>query len=268
MEKNNILNADVLDIIFDGRNKQYGAYQLRKTYNKRLIVAVSVMFGMCLLAVAGSVFARSENNKKAATIITTDVFNLADVKEKPPLPPPPPPKPLIKMEVLNDAPPKIVDEPVPPLPTQADMNDMALGPVKIEGVKGGDNMAPPVEISTTVPKEPVHEETNDMGMIVQVQASFPGGAGAWVKYLQHNLRQDVPVDNGAPQGDYQVVVSFIVDKDGAISQVKAENDPGYGIAAEAERVIQKSGKWVPAIQNGHNVTYRQKQPITFRVSEQ
>ena len=65
-----------------------------------------------------------------------------------------------------------------------------------------------------------------------------------------------------------VTVSFLVDKNGNISQVQALNDPGYGCAQEAVRVIQKGPKWTPAIQNGRNVIYRQKQSITFQVSEQ
>ena len=74
-------------------------------------------------------------------------------------------------------------------------------------------------------------------------------------------------DNGAPPGNYTVVVSFLVDKEGNISEVKAENDPGYGTADEAVRVIQRGPKWKPAVQNGRNVIYRQRQSITFQVAE-
>ena len=82
-----------------------------------------------------------------------------------------------------------------------------------------------------------------------------------------DLRADVPVENGAPPGRLTVVVSFLVDKDGNISEVKAENDPGYGTADEAVRVIKRGPKWIPAVQNGRNVIYRQKQSVTFEVSE-
>ena len=78
----------------------------------------------------------------------------------------------------------------------------------------------------------------------------------------------MPTDNGAPTGNYTVIVSFLVDKRGAISEVKAENDPGYGTAAEAVRVIERGPAWTPAVQNGRNVIYRQKQAITFVISEQ
>ena len=63
-------------------------------------------------------------------------------------------------------------------------------------------------------------------------------------------------------------VTFIVDKTGNISDVQAENDPGYGTKAEAIRVIKKGPAWIPAIQNNHKVIYRHKQGITFQVKDE
>jgi protein TonB len=77
----------------------------------------------------------------------------------------------------------------------------------------------------------------------------------------------LPVENGAPSGNYRVTVSFIVARDGSISDVRAENDPGYGTAGEAVRVIQKGPKWIPAEQNGHKVIYRHRQVLVFQVTE-
>jgi protein TonB len=75
--------------------------------------------------------------------------------------------------------------------------------------------------------------------------------------------------NGAPPASQlTVVVSFVVDKEGNVSEVKAENNPGYGTAEEAVRVIKKGPKWIPAVQNNRNVMYRQRQSITFLVSEE
>ena len=103
--------------------------------------------------------------------------------------------------------------------------------------------------------------------VVQIPAEFPGGQQGWIRYLERTLNRDLPVENGAPTGKYSVVVSFIVGKDGSISEVKAENDPGYGTKDEAVRVIQLGPKWKPAIQNGRNVIYRHRQAIVFMVSE-
>ncbi|MGN6619312.1 MAG: M56 family metallopeptidase [Ilyomonas sp.] len=103
---------------------------------------------------------------------------------------------------------------------------------------------------------------------VQIQAKFPGGIEAWTKYLQRNIKSEVPVLNKAPSGTYTVVVSFIVDKQGNLSDIKAENDPGFGTAAEAVRVISQGPKWIPAVKDERNVIFRQRQSITFQVEEQ
>jgi len=107
---------------------------------------------------------------------------------------------------------------------------------------------------------------NSDNIIVQIPAEFPGGQKGWVNYLERNLDRDLPIRKGAPVGKYSVVVSFIVDKEGNITNVKAENNPGYGTAEEVIRIIKDGPKWVPATQNGINVIYRQRQAIVFLVS--
>jgi len=101
---------------------------------------------------------------------------------------------------------------------------------------------------------------------VQVEAKFPGGQDAWRVFLERNLNPGVAADHRAPNGNYTVTVSFLVDERGNISEVQALNDPGYGTAEESVRVIKRGPKWIPAIQDGKNVRYRQKQNITFQVS--
>src|SRR5579859_7929180 len=112
MESNKILDADVLDIVFEGRNKEYGAYQLRKTYNRRLARALSITAGVILLVFGASlVWGRESKNIKTAMNVS-DV-NLDAYKEKlpDPAPPPPPPKPIEqKVEIKQFTPPKIVHD--------------------------------------------------------------------------------------------------------------------------------------------------------------
>lgn len=276
MEQSKILTADVLDIIFEGRNKAYGAYDLRKTYNRRLMIAIGGMIGICLFILLFVILANFVAPKKQAQILVQDV-QLADVKQeekKPEPPPPPPPKQEPpKVEITKFTPPKIVkDEEVKPEekpPEQEKLEDTKIGTINQEGEKT-DVVAPPVEQSTGQVEAPkVQQEDYDKEFkTVQIEAKFPGGAGAWQKYLERNLNSNAPVDNGAPPGNYTVVVSFLVDKSGNISEVQALNDPGYGTAQEAVRVIKKGPAWTPAVQNGRNVIYRQKQSITFQVSEQ
>ncbi len=103
---------------------------------------------------------------------------------------------------------------------------------------------------------------------VEIEAEFPGGASAWRNYLQNNLNADIPGKKKAPAGTYMVVVLFIVDKNGKISNVKAETNHGYGMEKEVVRVIKKGPNWIPAMQNGKIVKAYRRQPITFVVSEE
>lgn len=275
MDIEKIKSADMLDIVFEGRNKDYGAYQLRKTYNGRIRNALIGTIIICALLIGASIFANSGEDKKP-DIIVQDV-NLENMKqeEKKPEPPPPPPPPKQeppKVEIAKFTPPKIVkDEEVKPeeeIKEVEKLEDTKIGTINQEGAKDEGIVAPPVEKPTGVVEAPkVEEDYDKVFTVVQIPAEFNGGLAAWSRYLERTLNRDLPVENGAPPGKYTVIVSFIVAKDGSISEVAAENDPGYGTKAEAVRVIQKGPKWKPAVQNGRNVIYRHKQSITFLVSE-
>jgi hypothetical protein len=101
----------------------------------------------------------------------------------------------------------------------------------------------------------------------EIPAAFPGGKEGWMKYLERNLNRDLPVKNGAAPGRYAVNMNFIVDANGSVSNLVAENDPGYGTKDEALRVIKKGPAWVPAVQNGRKVTSLVKESVTFVISE-
>lgn len=103
---------------------------------------------------------------------------------------------------------------------------------------------------------------------VEVEAGFPGGEEAWKDYLRKNLNPDVAVDLGAAEETYTIVVKFVIDMEGNICDVAAENNPGYGISEEVIRVIRSSPKWTPAIQNGRNVNAYRRQPVTFIVESE
>ena len=92
MDTNKILSADVLDIIFEGRNKSYGAYDLRKTYNRRLTRALLYTAALALLIFLGTVFASVFKKKDSDKLIVRDT-QLAEIKKDAPPPPPPPPPP-------------------------------------------------------------------------------------------------------------------------------------------------------------------------------
>ncbi len=271
MDINKILTADILDLVFEGRYKEYGAYELRKTYNDRLRNALFVMIAITALLAAGAIWSNRPKTEKTE-IIVQDV-SLADVnqeKKAPPPPPPPPPKQEPpKVEMAKFTPPKIVkDEEVKKedeVKEVEKLEDVKIGTIDQKGIKD-DGIVAPVEQSTG-PAAPPEEETDKIFTVVQQPAEFPGGLQGWTRYLERTLNRDLPVENGAPAGKYPVTVSFVVARDGSISDVKAENNPGYGTADEAVRVITRGPKWKPAVQNGRNVIYRHRQAVIFMVSE-
>lgn len=102
---------------------------------------------------------------------------------------------------------------------------------------------------------------------VEVEASFLGGQSAWQQYLSKNLNKQIPLDKGATTGNYTVRIRFIVDSAGNLRDIHPETSNGYGMEEEAKRVLEKSGKWVPAKQNGKNVNSYHYQSIIFKIEE-
>jgi periplasmic protein TonB len=272
MDINKILSADVLDIIFDGKNKQYGAYDLRKSYNKRLTKALLITAALALLVFLGSVFANIIGKSKSGTIDVVDT-QMAELKKEPPppvVPPPPPPKPPPPPEInqVKFTPPKIVkDEEVKPEEKIEEIKeDQAISTKTVESDNKEQIVQAPVEDKGTgVVEAPKVDDENTIFTKVEVEAGFPGGDAAWRNYLQKNLNTEVPADNGAGEGTYTVIVKFVVSKDGSLSDITCESDPGFGICEEAKRVIKRTKNWTPAIQNGRNVNAYRRQPITFLV---
>lgn len=277
MDINKLQNADFLDILFEGRNKEYGAYELRKTYNRRITIAISGMFLVCLLFFLSQVLAKDTDNE-TDKIIVQDV-QLEDIKteEKKPEPPPPPPPPKPeppKVEITKFTPPKIVrDEEVKePPPPQEKLEETKIGTINQEGLKDEGFVAPPVEKGTGIVEAPkkVEEDYDKVFTKVEKEAKFPGGMEGWKRYLERNLDANVAANDGAPTGNYQVKVQFIVDKTGAISNVQAIDVPSAcpSCGPEAVKVIRKGPKWEPAVQNGRNVIYQAIQFVTFQVAEE
>src|SRR5688500_18249103 len=103
---------------------------------------------------------------------------------------------------------------------------------------------------------------------VEIEASFPGGEQAWRKFLEKKLNPNVPVENGAPNGQYLIIVQFVVNKEGRVSDIRPLTREGYGMEQEVVRIMSKSGLWTPAMQKGKPVNAYRKQPITFMTSEE
>lgn len=118
----------------------------------------------------------------------------------------------------------------------------------------------PNPISQVDPNSKVFEK-------VEVEAEFPGGATAWRRFLERNLNAQAPSDEGAPVGQYTVLVKFIVDRQGNISDVKTLTKHGFGMEEEVRRVIRTGPKWTPAINNGKQVNAYRQQLITFVIAD-
>lgn len=275
MEPNKILKSDVLDLLFENRYKEYGAYNLRRTYNKRITTALLVTFGAVLLIILASFVSDNMKDDSAAEVVVRDVV-LEDIKQEeeekpePPPPPPPPQEEPPKVEMTKFTPPvikpdeEVKQEEVPPEVTQ--LENTKIDVVNQEGIKDlGIAVPPVVDEGKAVVEAPKKEDENQVFTKVEIEARF---AGDWSRFLQRTLNAETPVNNGAPAGQYTVIVQFIVDKQGAISDVKALTNHGYGMEEEAVRAIKKAQKWEPAVQNGRQVNAYRKQPITFVVSEE
>lgn len=274
METNKILNADILDIIFDGKNKQYGAYELRKTYDSRLKKALLLTAAFAVLIFLSSVFANIISKKEVAKldVIDTQMAEIkADVPPPPPPPPPPTPPPPPEINQVKFTPPKIVkDEEVKPEEKIEEIKeDQVISTKTVESDNKQQIVQAPVDDKgSQVVEAPKSDDEDKVFTKVENEAEFPGGTAAWTRYVQKNLDGFNPAENGAPPGKYQVIVRFIVSKDGSISDVQAETKFGYGMEEQAINCIKRGPKWKPALQNGRNVNAYRRQPVTYVVQEE
>lgn len=276
MEPNKILQADLLDVIFEGRNKDYGAYELRKKYHKRIVLALVITAALAVAAVLASIVAQQINKNKDHEVKVSEVV-LQQVTQKqdepPPPPPPPPPKapPPPKVEMAKFTPPvikkdeEVKKEEIPPVEK---LEDTKIDVMNQEGIK--DQMIatpPPVDEGKKVVEEPKVDE-NQIFTKVEIEAQVD--QKSWIRWLQSQLQRYIEdaASNGMEPGTYTVQVKFLVERDGSIADVHALNDPGFGLGKAAETVVKKGPKWSPGIQNGKQVRSYHTQPITFVIQDQ
>jgi protein TonB len=267
MDTNKILSADLLDLIFDDRNKAYGAYDLRKTYSTRIKKSLLITVSVVGLAFTGAALVSNAKKDSINQYIIPDVLIATIPDEKLPIPEPeirqPEPEPetrteqLTNMDIVKD------EDVLEPPPTQDDLADAKIDVKKQDGVIDDGTVIPdkPLDDGKGIIDVPKNTEP-DIFEKVEIDAKF---AGNWEKFLTRNLNPNTPVDNGAAPGNYVVLVQFVVDVDGSVSQIKPISNVGYGMEEEAVRVLRKAEKWVPAIQNGRQVKAWRTQKIVFQV---
>jgi protein TonB len=254
----NLLQGLRNDLVFAGRHKAYGAYQLREQYNKRLGVALISALGF-FLVVVGTPYVVSkmggkekEPEKVKIVDVNLDLFQ-EDQPEEPPPPPEVVPPPQPQIETVQFVAVEAADEPVEaPPPTQEDLSETTAGTTTQEGEK----------IDAPPPPPPVEEPTYDLAA-VQEQPDFPGGMAKMYEYLQKTTKYpDMEFDAGI-QG--KVYIEFVVDKDGSVEDVKVRRGVSPGLDKEAMRAVKSMPKWSPGKMNGKPVKCRFTIPVDFKL---
>lgn len=272
MDAQQLLAASTLDILFEGRNKEYGAYTLRKGYNQRLQIAMLSMAILVTLFIILSSF--RQNKDQNQLLVITDTFHLEPppVEDEPePIPPPKPIEPPQPVKPLPFTAPQIVHEedfrPEEAPPPVDELINARIDLFKSDGIDAVPGFVPPQGLSEGIigGVSELKEDKDSIYIRVEIESTYPGGPKAWARFLNKTLVYPEKAVINETQGT--VLVGFVVDTDGAISRVEAISGPEE-LTQEAIRVIKKSGKWTPAIQNGRTVKSYKKQPLSFRLAEE
>ena len=278
MDSARILKADFLDILFEGRNKEYGAYELRRKYEKRVRNALLGTAAVALLCVGGYVVSNiikgiEDRNPKKPVIeqIKMEDIKLPDDPKTPPPPPPPPaPPPPVKPSVQFTPPVIKKDNEVPPEeepPKVEEIKDKAVSTKTMEGDPNGiDPGLLEDSKGTGVVEAPPPPPKEEIFTFVEQPPTFPGGEEALAKYLSKNIRYPRVAQENGISGT--VFVQFVVDSEGTIKDVKTVGAAkGGGLEEEAVRVVKTMPKWKPGKQNGRQVSVQFNLPIRFTLQE-
>ena len=273
MTNNELLHASLLDIVFDNRNKEYGAYALRKEYNQRLLISLGMGISLIIFLVWMNTVKKNEpyhpGNQpgKNGVVMTTVVIPEEKIKKpEPPAekPAPEPAQPKTPEPVAAiDYPPIVIvpDEQADPDPmaSQADITNKQISTVNADGRE---------YTSEVVPEKAVVSPVSQTGEIVPANQSiipnsnpeFPGGQEALMKFLSRNLDTPDELQSGEKK---TVRARFKVDVDGSVSFVEIIETGGSLFDKEVTRVCKKMPRWKPAIQNGQAVPMSYILPVTF-----
>lgn len=273
--KFDLYKPEWLELVFKDRNQQYGAYEIRAHYNNVMVRAMAVTF-FCVAFAAGAITIISHN--KPIEIIpshheTGMIINIdPPVIEKPKIaqpkhtqnPPAAKAAPAVPTQVF--VPMKVVAGPVPE-EIKPINNEIAVGPEEIKTAGPGTQNVPvggkidgPGGTGTgTKPNNEIQDFNS-----LEVMPEPVGGAGAWAKFLQKNMRFPVSAQEDGVSG--KVFLSFIIEKDGHLSDITVIRKAGYGFDEEALRVLKLAPAWKPGIQNGQPVRVRYTIPINFQLN--
>jgi protein TonB len=277
MDSAKILKSNFLDILFDGRNKDYGAYDLRKQYDKRVRNSILGTMSLFVLILGGYLinnYVQAEEAKKPKKpviqeIKIEDVKIPDDPKTPPPPPPPPAPPPPVKPSVQFTPPIIKKDNEVPPEeepPKHEDLKDKAVSTKTVEGDPNGIDPGLLSDSKGTGVVDAPPPAKEEIFTFVEQPPTFPGGEEALAKYLGKNIRYPRVAQENGISGT--VFVQFVVDSEGNIKDVKTVGAAkGGGLEEEAVRVVKTMPKWKPGKQNGRQVSVQFNLPIRFTLQE-
>ncbi len=272
---NNQEKVTLDDMVFENRNKEYGAYYLRKNYKSYINRAMVYGIGLFMLVFGGAYtyqnYILPNLNKEDLTEVEIDLKKMQEEKPEDPLviPPPPPPPPVepppevAQIKFLPPEPKKdeevLVEEPPPP----AEKIEKAV--ISNKTVEGADVVEafippPPEEVKIVAIEKPKEEE---IFTAVEQNPEFPGGISEMYKFLGNNIKYPASAQRANVAG--RVFVKFVVEKDGSIGNVEVLKGIGFGCDEEAIRVIKSMPKWNPGRQNGKNVRVFYNMPVVYKL---
>jgi|SRR5688572_9719058 len=254
------------DIVFEKRNKVYGAYAIRSIYGKHVLLASLIAAIVLALMLGAPYLSKLLDNQESEEEVSLKQVKYTDLAPPPPIDKntPPPPK-------LDVPPPvKTIIKFLPPKVTEKEIIEEEKMPT-IEEIKQNDTGAENVEgTGEIIFDEPVEEVMKDEGdddvifTVVEQQAEFAGGYEAMAKFLSKNVKYPAVARRMGVEGS--VFVSFVIDREGKISDPQVIKGVSAECDKEAIRVIQLMPPWRPGKQNGKAVRCRFVLPIKFKLS--
>ena len=277
MSKIDLISNDWVDLVFDGKNQAYGAYRLRKGTGKRNIIAI---VSVIILAVAAfsAMAIKKIVDEQAAKVAATEVNELsalnqpkkkAEVKQqKVQIKEPEKVVERVKSSVKFTAPVIKKDNEVKPedeIKTQDQLMETktAIGTFDVKGNDDANGEVLKAKEVITQPEPPKHVEENKVFDVVEQMPSFPGGPQALLQYLNSNVKYPVVAQENGVQG--RVVISFVVEKDGSVTDVQVAKSVDPSRDKEAQRVVKSMPHWIPGKQNGSAVRVKYVVPVSFKL---
>lgn len=273
MAKLDLISLEWTDLVFEGRNQDYGAYQLRKGTSKRNIWSIIIVaLAAALLFLGLTVHRMAEPNRTVMNMQAVEVANIKkdkkDVKVEKRDPVKVEPERIIekvKSSVKFTAPvirkDNLVKEEDEIKLDEIEKSTKAIGALTVDGNDelGGEVLRIKEEIAP--PEPPKHVEDNKIFEVVEQNPTFPGGTAALMSWLSQNIKYPVIAAENGVKG--RVIVQFVVEKDGSITDVVVAKSVDPLLDKEATRVIKNMPHWIPGRQNGSPVRVRFTVPVTF-----